>query len=192
MSLTEIKLFGETLKEFLLCFSLILAGVWAWHTFSVTERDNIYPKPIVEAVLNVELIRNKGSNYVKSEVTLLNKGNDSLWIELTNPSLSLSTIDFTNKKINPTIVSKQKYQAFKDNAMLSYGAVDEISISPKSKYKLVYLSKIPDKEDIFVQVSFLATYRHRELRKDLENRGYGNLISFTTQATEYISISESI
>lgn len=192
MNLTGIKLFGETLKEYLLCISIILAGIWAWHTFSVTERENIYPKPIVEATLDIELIRNEAGNYVKSEVTLLNKGNDLVWLELSTPSLSLSIIDFSDKRMTPSIISKQKYQAFRDNAMLIYGDVNEMSISPRSKHKLVYLSKIPDIENKFVQVSFLTTYRHRELRKSLENRGYSNLTVFTTQATEYVSLSKSI
>ncbi|MDO6467540.1 hypothetical protein [Neptunomonas phycophila] len=192
MSLTGIKLFGEILKEYLLCVSIILAGMWAWHTFSVTERDNIYPQPIIESMLHVELLSNETGLYVKSEVTLINEGNDSVWLELTVPSLSLSTIDFANNTMIPAIISKQKYQAFKDNAMLTYGDINEISISPKSKYKLVYLSKIPDIEHKFVQVSFLTTYRHKELRKSLENQGYSNLTVFTAQATEYVSLSKPI
>ena len=192
MSLTKIKLFGETLKEYLICISIVFAGLWAWHTFSVTEREDLYPKPIVEATLHVELISTNAGNYIKSKVTLLNKGNDPVWLELSAPSLSLATIDLTNETIKPVVVSKQKYQAFKDNAMLGYGDIDEMLISPQSEYKLMYLSKIPNVENKLVQVSFLTAYSHKELRKSLESRGYTDLTVFTTQATEYVNFNKSI
>lgn len=189
MSLIQIKLIGETIKEYLLCLSIVLAGVWAFYSFSVTERQNIHPQPIVESTIKVKLINSNEGNYVKSEVTLQNKGNNSVWVELKGPSLSLSTIDFTDTKtMNSTIVSKQRYEAFLDNAMLSYSVVDEMLISPKSKIKLMYLSAIPETEDKFVQVAFMATYRHRELRKTLQAREHSNIIVFTTQAREYVSI----
>ena len=188
MSWVKAKLIGETLKDFILCLSIVLAGGWAWYIFFVTERENINPKPIVEVTLKVELISNEVGKYVKSEVTLFNNGNDLVWIELNAPSLSLSTIDFTNINAKTTIVSKQKYQSFKDNAMLTYGDINEILISEESKYILVYLSKVPKTSNKLIQVSFMATYRHIEFRKKLEARNHSKIRVFTTQAKDYISL----
>ena len=191
MRLTKIKLFGEALKVYLLCASIIGAALWAWHTFSTTQRENIYPKPIVESILDVALINNEGGDYIRSEVTLINNGNDFLWVELYFPSLSISKVDFVSKTMVPTVLSRQKYQAFKDNVMAEYGDINEVLVSPKSNIKLVYLSRIPEVESTLFKVAFLATYRHEEFKKMIKDRGLADSTVFTIQESDYISLTRA-
>lgn len=182
----RIKLLGETIKEYLLVVSFLGGGYWAVHTFYISERLNINPKPILEADIKVSPIVINGDKYLKSLVTVSNKGNDPVWIELATPSLSLRAIKIdSSNNLETKLLSKQRYQGYVENNMSVYGDIDELEISENSKFDLSYISKI-NNTNFPTLVTFMATFRHKLLREGLEERGYSKATVFTIQANDYV------
>lgn len=135
--------------------------------------------------MKVTQILSRDGKYLKSVVTLTNKGNDPVWIELKSPSLSLRSVEINNEEHKFKLLSKQFYQGYLDNLMMSYGQIKELELSEKSKVELAYISKHENK-GLPTQITFMATYKHKQLRSQLADRGYSNLQVFTVQANEYV------
>ena len=180
------KLIGETIKEYLLCASIVAAAIWAVYTFLITERSNIAPKPIVEVEIKVTQINSNDAKYLKSVITLYNKGNDPVWIDLSLPSLSLRSVESKNmEEQNSKPISSQFYHGYLDNSMLAYGSIKELELSEQSKMDLVYISEHKNSKSP-THIAFMETYRHKQLRKQLDAREYSEIYVFTTQANEYV------
>jgi hypothetical protein len=205
---SQSKSLAETIKEWLLCLSLLGAGAWGIYTFAVTQQEKRADQALAQQEKQQDLERKErerqrdlhpelitrldalplemaSGRYIKTTVTLENKGNDGLWVELGIYSLSVQKITFVEGQERSEILQRTPYRVFKDNLMLNVGSIPPLYLAQHVSTQLVYLSKVDSSIADPIKVTFMASYRHEKLSEVLASKSLHGKV-FTTQPSEYV------